>query len=171
MPGGFIERMERIADHLGDGWVIENLAVEPGEVGATVQYAHDSERCICWTAGPDGQRVVLRGADGCAQTWLDMDDVHVRRAADAIQDCAWFVEQDLTPIEPSVTVTDETPTDTINSFDIGTEKADELPTPSLSTGIEDGAIGQLGVGAAMSDGRENPDERSVFHHHHKKFKL
>lgn len=178
MPGGFIERMERIADHLGDGWVIEELAVEPGQVGATVQYVHDSERRVRWTAGPDGQQVTLQGTDGCAQTWLNMDTVHVSRAADAIQDCAWFVEQDLPLLDPSVTATAETPVNPIDPFD--TEG--ELQAPSLDTDVENGAVGQPRVDVALSDsgtlsdsgvlsdGREHPDERPVFHYHHKKFK-
>ncbi|WP_158058247.1 hypothetical protein [Halorussus halophilus] len=98
MPDGCIEQMERIADHLGDGWVVETLAVASDGVGATARYAW-TEEChvaIEWATGADGQQVTLETYHESPQTWLDTDETTTGLAADAIQDCAWYVEQELT---------------------------------------------------------------------------
>jgi hypothetical protein len=85
--------MERIADHLGDGWVVGDLTVESGAVGAVARYEHASGRHVRWTVDRDGQRVALLGPGGSRRTWLETTDVRTGPAVDAIQDCAWFVEQ------------------------------------------------------------------------------
>lgn len=104
MPDGFIEQMERIADHLGDGWVAETLAVTSDGVGATARYTWAEERHVTieWTVGANGHCVTLHTVHDGPQTWLRLEDVDgngdgdAALAADAIQDCAWFVEQELT---------------------------------------------------------------------------
>ncbi len=93
MPGGFIERMERIADHLGDGWVVGDLTADPDGISAAARYDHEGGRRVRWTVTPGGQCVSLQDGDGTERTWLDSPAVDVRVAADAIQDCVWFVER------------------------------------------------------------------------------
>ena len=80
-PGGFIEWVEHITDHLEDGRVVEVIAVESEGVGATVQHAHSPERRIRWRVGHDGQRVTLRSPEGCLRTWLHTDHVRAIRAS------------------------------------------------------------------------------------------